>query len=99
MITSFTCRSTFWLRSRNDSIRTVRPGVPSSPRPASRLGFSEQRGTSARRFSNLEELHAIIGVRVAGIGAGDQEGDRSSDVMLVQPGPGKIAPAIRFFDQ
>src|SRR5215510_9701527 len=108
MIVSFMYRSIFWQHSRNDSTRTVRPGVPSSPLPDNRIGFSEQPGASSieasdtsvsREFPNLEELQAIVGVRVAGRGAGDQQGDRTRELMLVHPGPGEIAPALRMFDQ
>src|SRR5262245_7288551 len=102
MIASFTSRSIFWRHSRNDSTRTVRRGVPCSRLPGNRIGLSEQgrlRYFVSLEFSNIEELQAIVGVRVAGRGAGDQQSDRPRELVLLQPGPGKIAPALRIFDQ
>jgi hypothetical protein len=68
-----------------------------------RSGGSSSLGTSdttvSWEFFNVEELQAIIRVRVAVRGTGDQHGDRTAQLMIVQPGPGKIAPALRFFDQ
>src|SRR5215472_5485013 len=109
MTTSFMYRSICWLHRRNGSTRTVRPGVPCSPLPGNRIGFSEQSGGSSsleaadpavgREFFNVEEIQAIVGVRIAIRGTGDQHGDPTGQLMLMQPGPGKIAPAFRLFDQ
>src|SRR5215831_5003861 len=100
MIALFTSRSIFSRRSRNDSTRTVPRGVPCSPLPGNRIGFSEHRGgLSSIKLSNAEKLQAIVGVRVAGRRAGDQQSHRTRELMLRQPGPGEIAPALRIFDQ
>src|SRR5215475_7484876 len=101
MTASFTSRSIFWRHSRNDSTRTGRPGVPCSPLPANRIGFNElgRLPSVGREFSNIEELQTIVGVRVAGRGASHQQSDRAGELVLLHPGPGKIAPALRIIEQ
>src|SRR5215469_2841551 len=109
MIASFMCRSVSSRLSRNGLIRTARNGALCSPLPGNRISFSEQRSRVRRSeiskarlrwdFSDSEELNAIIGLRVARRGTGDQQGDGTSDLMLREPGPGKVAPIPRILEQ
>jgi hypothetical protein len=53
----------------------------------------------SRNLSDFEELNAMVGLRVAPRGTGDQESDGTSDLMLGKPGSGKVAPVARILKQ
>src|SRR3974377_2071111 len=102
-------RSNSWRLSRNDSIRTARPGALCSQLPDNRIALSEGRSNPLRReisdarvsfgFPDCEEFNAIIGVRVLRRGPCRQHGEGAGDLMLLQPSLRIIAPVIRFVDQ
>src|SRR6516162_3673622 len=109
MIALFMCRSISSRPSTNGSIRTVLLGAPCSPLPDNRIALSDPGSGSlrddiadarvSRELSDIEELQAVIGLWVARRGTGDQQGDGTRDLMLREPGPGKVAPVTRILEQ
>src|SRR5215472_620488 len=109
MIASFMYQSISSRLSRNGSIPMARLGAPCWPLRGNRIGFGKQRNRVRRSeifnaplkwdLSDSEKLHAIIGLRVARRGTGDQQGDGSWDLMLPEPGPAKVSPAPRILEQ